>query len=160
MFKDNPSLVTLSTFSLSKMITRWKIIMILSLLLSIPLHITHSSTCSSSVSSTNAIKTQTQAITPAGSNTKLTTALYKWVQGQISNNLYQLYYYYNGGYKTAVRRVNEDDSIVWMTAIDGLPNMKSLVVDSSEQYLYFANSYDCIMSMYASTGQVIDWKKL
>ena len=78
------------------------------------------------------------------------------MQGQISNNLYQLYYYYNGGYKTAVRRVNEDDSIVWMTAIDGLPNMKSLVVDSSEQYLYFANSYDCIMSMYASTGQVID----
>ena len=162
MFKDNPSLVTLSTFSLSKMIIRWKVIMILALLLSIPLHITHSSTCSSSVPSTNAIKTQTQAITPAGSNTKLDTELRKWVQGQISNNLYQLYIYSNGGSKTAVRRVNEDNSIVWMTAIDGNPFMKSLVVDSSEQYLYFAIEYNfyCIISMYASAGQVIDWKKL
>ena len=163
MFKDNPSLVTLSTFSLSKMIIQWKAIMILALLLSIPLHITHSSTCSSSVPSTNAIKTQTHSFTPAGSNTKLLTYLYKWVQGQISSNLYQLYYYYyNGRDKTAVRRVNEDDSIVWMTAIDGSPYQKSLVVDSSEQYLYFAIGYNlyCIVSMYASTGQVIDWKKL
>ena len=161
MFKDNPSLVTISTFSLSKMITQWKAIMILALLLSIPLHITHSSTCSSSVPSTNAIKTQTQAITPAGSNTKLYSVLYKWVQGQISNSLYQLYSYGNIGDKTAVRRVNEDDSIVWMTAIDGDPWMKSLVVDSSEQYLYFANrDLDCIISMYASTGQVVDAKSL
>ena len=160
MFKDNPSLVTLSTFSLSKMITQWKAIMILALLLSIPLHTTHWSTCSSSVSSTNAIKTQTQAFILAGSNTKIDTILNKWVQGQISNNLYQLYIYFHDRHKTAVRRVNEDDSIVWMTAIVGDPLPKSLVVDSSEQYLYFANSYDCIISMFASTGQVIDWKKL
>ena len=161
MFKDNPSLVTLSTFSFSKMITQWKVIMILALLLSIPLHITHSSTCSSSVPSTSAIKTQTQTIIPAGSNTKLYSFLYKWVQGQISSNLYQLYYYIDGRDKTAVRRVNEDDSIVWMTAIDGFPCYKSLVVDSSEQYLYFASySYNYFISMYASTGQVIDWKKL
>ena len=84
------------------------------------------------------------------------------MQGQISNSLYQLYYYDNGGDKTAVRRVNEDDSIVWITAIDGYLNEKSLEVDSSEQYLYFAigNNVYCIISMYASTGQVIDWKKL
>ena len=163
MSKDNPSLVTWSTFSFSKMIIRWKAIMILALLLSIPLHITHSSTCSSSVPSTNAIKTQTHAITLAGSNTKLHTELYKWVQGQISSSLYQLYYYfYNDGAKTAVRRVNEDDSIVWMTAMDGYPPKMSLVVDSSEQHLYFAidsNLY-CIIRMYASTGQVIDAKRL
>ena len=81
------------------------------------------------------------------------------MQGQISSSLYQLYWYFNDGRKTAVRRVNEDDSIVWMTAIDGDPYFyKSLVVDSSEQYLYFAigNNVYCIISMYASTGQVID----
>ena len=160
MYRDNPSLVTLSTFSLSKMITQWKAIMVLALHLSIPLHLTHWTTCSSSVPSTNAIKTQTQAFTLAGSNTKLYSILSNWVQGQISSNLYQLYDYSYNGDKTAVRRVNEDDSVVWMTAIEGYSMMKSLVVDSSEQYLYFANSYDCIMSMYASTGQVIDWKKL
>ena len=162
MFKDNPALVTLSTLSLSKIITQWKAIMVLALLLSIPLHTTHSSTCSSSVPSTNAIKTQTQAITQTGSNTKLYTYLYNWVQGQISNSLYQLYYYYNDGDKTAVRRVNEDDSVAWISAMVWEPIIKSLVVDSSEQYLYFAIEYNlfCIISMYASTGRVIDWKKL
>ena len=162
MFKDNPSLVTLSTFSLSKMITQWKAIMIIALLLSIPLHITHSSTCSSSVPSTNAINTQKQAITLAGSNTKLSAYLFKWAQGQISSNLYQLYYSNSGGYKTAVRRVNEDDSVVWISAIDGYPLYKSLIVDSREQYLYFAidNNLYCIIRMYVSTGQVVDWKKL
>ena len=163
MLKDNLSLVTLSTFSLSKMITQRKAIMILALLLSIPLHMTHWSTCSSSVPSTNAIKTQKHVITPAGSNTELSTFLYKWVQGQISSSLYQLYQlesYYNSSGKTAVRRVNEDDSIVWITSMDGSPEMKSLVVDSSEHYLYFTNTYDYIISMYVSTGQVIDAKKL
>ena len=91
------------------------------------------------------------------------------MQGQISSNLYQLYRYYDDNiFKTAVRRVNEDDSIVWMTAIDVNPIRKSLVVDSSEQYLYFAIEYNYLISMYAnylismyaSTGQVIDAKKL
>ena len=104
-----------------------------------------------------------QGITLAGSNTKLGTGLYKWVRGQIFNSLYQLYWYYGGGHKTAVRRVNEDDSIVWMTPIDWYPNYKSLVIDSSEQYLYFASSnynLDCIIRMYASIGKVIDAKSL
>ena len=85
------------------------------------------------------------------------------MQGQISSSLYQLYQlesYYNSSGKTAVRRVNEDDSIVWITSMDGSPEMKSLVVDSSEHYLYFTNTYDYIISMYVSTGQVIDAKKL
>ena len=60
---------------------------------------------------------------------------------------------------SAVRKVNSDSSLAWMTAI-GLfsPVMKSLSVDNKEQYVYFA-SFETSLKVWrlsANTGTITD----
>ena len=141
------------------------------LLFSVLLKVSNSSTCSSSASSSNAITIQRYGF-KVPSNTNADTYLYSLVQGPASNTFYHLNYIlgYNFSYQqnvdknytfwTVVRRVNANDSEVWRTAIDQIPNYKSLVVDSNEQYVLFSNRQYCVIRLSAETGTFIDAKKL
>ena len=64
---------------------------------------------------------------------------------------------------SSVRKVNSDNSLAWMTAIDLFsPVMKSLSVDNREQYVYFA-SFETSLKVWrlsTNTGAIADTQVL
>ena len=58
--------------------------------------------------------------------------------------------------KTAIRRMNEDDSLVWMTVISLDPSVKGLSIDPSEQNVYIASSNNPVnvARLQASNGSI------
>ena len=57
---------------------------------------------------------------------------------------------------TAIRRMNEDDSLVWMTVISLDPSVKGLSIDPSEQNVYIASSSNPVnvARLQASNGSI------
>ena len=86
------------------------------------------------------------------------------VSGPVSNNLYFLdKIYLTTNFNTAIRKASIDGTPIWMTAIMFEPIMKSLSIDATEMYIYFA-SYDTItmdvVRITADFGSIVDAQKL
>ena len=63
---------------------------------------------------------------------------------------------------TVVRRLNPDESLLWMAALYSYPIGKSFVIDSKEQYVLIGaieNIYT-IRRLKADTGAIIDAQNL
>ena len=110
------------------------------------------STCSTSMSSSNAITTLKD------SYTGYTSAYIKGVvSGSVSKSLY-FKYAINSPYSTAIRKIGSDGTLKWMAVFIVDPVQKGLAVDSSETYVLSVGS-DYPLSTWrlsASTGAIID----
>ena len=89
------------------------------------------------------------------------TTSYGVVQGTKDYATFYLDYVFNDTISAnygVIRRVNADNSAVWMTAFNLSPVMKSLSVDPNEQYVYIASwsSPIDIVRMNAVTGVIVD----
>ena len=86
-----------------------------------------------------------------------TTRNYGVASGTVSKSLYISYAIYtpNNG---ALRKVNPDDSVAWMTTIPFIPSVKSLTVDLYEQNVYFASwgGSLTVWRLQANTGAMLD----
>ena len=55
--------------------------------------------------------------------------------GPVSNSTY-LMYKLTSSSQTAIRKTNENGTLIWMTGLSGNPLYKSLSVDATEQSVY------------------------
>ena len=113
------------------------------------------STCPSFTSNSYTITSEECSFT--GSST---TSAYKVVFGPVSHSLYYLYYLGTPN-SWAIRKINQDGSLAWMAALSFNPIIKSLIFDSSEQYVYvasFTNPVD-VVRLSSSTGSIIDQRR-
>ena len=65
-------------------------------------------------------------------------------------------------YNGVVRKVYQNNTLAWMTAVSFNAIMKSLVVDKNEKYLYFASfgGYPDVWRLSASTGAILDAQRM
>ena len=82
--------------------------------------------------------------------------------GPISDSVYSLFYVSTPS-NAVVRKVNFDDSVAWMAAIDSFyPLRKSLSVDSNEQHVYFGRSTSTlnVWRLQWNNGAIVDAQTL
>ena len=81
--------------------------------------------------------------------------------GRVSNSFYY-FHYLSPPDHTAVRRVNPDESLVWLASIDFDPLLKSFSLDFNEQNVYFGRFSNplSVVRLLASTGAIVDAQKL
>ena len=89
------------------------------------------------------------------------TSTYSAISGPVSKSMYYMYLLNPPG--LAIRKVNPDDSLAWMAAINMFwPTQKSLNIDSNEQYVYachYRNPLD-VVRFGSSTGSIVDAQRL
>ena len=58
---------------------------------------------------------------------------------------------------TAIRKINSDNSLAWMTAVTFQPMYKTLSIDSTEQNIYFAQYSNPILvvQLLSTTGAIV-----
>ena len=81
-------------------------------------------------------------------------------RGEVSNSLYLMYLLYSSSYATVIRKISSSGTQSWIFAIALRPGIKSLVVDSFEQNVYFisgsGNNYSIVTRINANTGSIVD----
>ena len=113
----------------------------------------HWSTCPSSSSTSNTITTEQGSF--AGYTSAQTCNV---VLGPVSDSLYYQHGIYTSVNKWAIRKTNPDGSLAWIAALSLPSIMKSLSVDTLEQYVYVAshtNPLD-VVRLGAGTGAIVD----
>ena len=128
--------------------TKWSIILSILCLIST----SHWSTCPSSSSTSNTITSEQCSF-----STYIFTETYNVVLGPVSASMYYLYYIRNPT-NWVIRKANSDGSSAWMAALSFYPTVKSLTVDTSEQYVYvakYSNPLD-VVRLGADTGAIVD----
>ena len=130
------------------MITKWAIILsILCLMTTV-----HWSTCPSST-------TYTITSEQCSFSGYAITSTYNVALGPVSASLYYSYNLYNNpNYMWVVRKINSDGSLAWIAALSFQQIIKSLSVDTLEQYVYVASrtsSLD-VVRLGAGTGSIVD----
>ena len=81
--------------------------------------------------------------------------------GPVSGNLY-CFYYSGTPDTTIIRKINSDNSVIWMTGVAMKPIRKNPAIDDKEQHVYFA-SYTVTLSVWrllASDGSVVSAQTL
>ena len=151
ILNDNPMRITFK-FRSSKSL---KMNMLVVLMLACIIPFCYWSTCPSFNS--NSFKITSEECSFSGYTT---TKAYNVVYGPVSFSLYYMYFITtpNGW---AIRKVNQDGSLAWMAALSFSPIIKSLTVDSSEQYVYVAsytNPID-VIKLDSSTGSIVDQRR-
>ena len=116
----------------------------------------NASTCTSSVSNSNAIITQIDSFSVSS-----VIKIFGIKEGTVSRSIYYMYGLTQPDY-TVLRKINSDNSLNWMISISFYPIVKELSVDSNEQYLYFGGflPYVNVLQLQASTGTIITIKRL
>ena len=134
---------------------KWKIYLLI--LLSWLLKWFWSSTCSSSVSSANAITSKQVAFSSYSSD-----VIQSVVQGEVSNCLYYMHSLSSSSSVEVVIKMNPDDTVSWATSVLFSPLGSSLSVSLDEQYVYLGNSGTTleVWRIMASTGNIIDTQNL
>ena len=87
-------------------------------------------------------------------------SIFAVVYGKVSKWLYYMYELYTPlplALNAVIRKINQDGSLAWMTALPFDPIVKALSVDDSEQYVYLAGSMTNIINvarLIASNGSI------
>ena len=129
-------------------ITKWAVILLIFCLIT-P---SHWSTCPSSISTSSTITTEQCSFSGYASTYTLNVA-----SGPVSSSLYYLYQIQTPN-NWGIRKTNSDGSLAWMAVLSFFPIMKSLSVDTLEQYVYVAswtNPLD-VTRLGADTGAIVD----
>ena len=129
-------------------ITKWLIIVSILCLITT----SHWSTCPSSSTISNTITSDQCSFSGY-----TYTETYNVALGPVSASLYYLYLI-NAPINWAIRKINPDGSLAWMTALSFQPIMKSLSVDALEQHVYaagFTIPLD-VVRLGAGTGSIVD----
>ena len=87
---------------------------------------------------------------------------YDVLSGTVSDNIYYLDVSYVSPNRVVVRKVNTDNSLIWIAAFSGISAVKGLALDLNEINVYFVYyaSYLSIFKLNASDGSLVFVKNL
>ena len=126
-------------------------------LLFLMVNVWYNSTCPASTSSPSAISTVQDTFSG-----RTNTYTHSVKLGPVSKSLYYMHPIVVSSspdvYNAALRKINPDNSLAWVTSISFDPLMKSLTIDSTEKHVYFGsltNPLD-VCRLSTDTGIVVD----
>ena len=126
-------------------------------LLFLLVNVWYNSTCPVSTSDPSAISTVQDKFSG-----RTNTYTHSVKLGPVSKSLYYIHPIVVSSppdvYNAALRKINLDNSLSWVTSIPLDPLMKSLTIDSTEQHVYFGSFKDPldVCRLSADTGIVVD----
>ena len=90
------------------------------------------------------------------------TKIYRSVIGPVSSDLYLLSSIVSGSNYCTIRKLDTSESLVWENGYGFDPNLKSMRIDSTEQYIYIEaySSNLSVLKLYASSGSILSQIKL